>query len=71
MLSDEVAAVWRVPLRTKVRVELREHDLGALVGRMEVARSPAFPFRVSEPLFLRIGNVEFTDRQIASWVLVD
>jgi hypothetical protein len=69
-LDDEIAAAWRVPIGRRVRVALSGHDLPAAEGLLEVAEAPAFPFDARRALRLRIRHVEFTNRQIESWVLI-
>lgn len=66
---DEVAAAWQLPLGLKVRVELSGHDFVNLRGRLELARAPDLPLDSQQPLALRIGDVEFSSRQIVAWSL--
>jgi hypothetical protein len=70
-LTDELAAVWGLPLGRKVRVELRQHTVDGLTGLLQVAGLPDLPFNARQPLRLRIGHIEFTSRQIVTWSVVD
>jgi len=70
-LTDELAAVWGLPLGRKVRVELRHHTVTGLSGMLRVAGLPDLPFDRLAPLRLRIGDVEFSSRQVAAWSVVD
>jgi hypothetical protein len=66
----EVSTVWQLPMGRMVRVDLKEHDLAALKGHLELSRAPDLPLDPRQPLVLRIGGVEFSSRQIAAWVVV-
>ncbi len=70
-LTDELGAVWGLPLGQSVRVELRQHGMSGLLGILQVAGLPDLPLDRRRPLRLRIGQVEFTSTQIAAWALVD
>lgn len=69
-VEQEAASVWGLPIGSRVHVALREHAVPALHGTLRLAQLPRLPFRSADPLTLRIGNIEFTTRQIASWCLV-
>jgi hypothetical protein len=69
-LDDEIAAAWRVPMGRRARIVLREHDVPVVEGVLEAAEGPAFPFDGRRLLPLRVGRVEFTNRQIESWTLL-
>lgn len=66
----EVAAAWKLPVGQAVRVALQDHDIADLRGRLELARAPDLPLDPRQPLPLRIGNVEFSSRQVAGWCLL-
>lgn len=66
---EEVSARWRLPVGHQVRVELRNHQLPELTGRLELARAPALPLDPCVPLDLRIGTIGFSSRQITAWTL--
>lgn len=70
-MTDELAAVWGLPLGRKVRVELRNHAVEGLHGVVQVAGLPDLPFNPRAPLRLRIGREEFTSRQVVAWSVVD
>lgn len=66
---DEIAAVWRLPVGRRARVRLRAHEVPSVAGLLEVAIPPSWPFDARRELGLRVGAVEFTNRQVESWVL--
>ncbi len=68
-LYEEVSAFWEIPLGQRVHVALREHHLGDLDGRLDLARAPELPLDRREVLALRIGSIEFSSRQIIAWSL--
>jgi len=70
-LTDELAAVWGLPLGRRVRVELRQHAAPGLSGVLQVAGLPDLPFDPRAPLRLRIGHEEFTSRQVVAWSVVE
>jgi hypothetical protein len=69
-LYADVAGLWQIPVGQSVRVELTGHHFPELRGRLELARAPDLPLDRRETLALRIGNIEFTRRQIAAWSLL-
>lgn len=70
-LTDELAAVWGLPLGRNVHVELRRHAVPGLRGMLQVAGLPDLPFDAHKALRLRIGHEEFTSQQIVSWSVLD
>lgn len=66
----DVAALWQLPVGQRVRVDLTGHQFAELSGRLELARSPDLPLDCRETLALRIGSIEFSHRQIATWSLL-
>jgi hypothetical protein len=70
-VDADIARVWGLPLRERVRVTLRGHALALITGRLELTRLPDLPFDAHTPLGLCIGTETFTSRQIISWVLVE
>ena len=66
---EEVAALWQLPVGQVAHVNLTGHNMSDLQGRIELARAPDFPLDRRETLALRIGNIEFSSRQIVSWSL--
>jgi hypothetical protein len=68
-LYADVAALWQIPVGQLIRVDRTGHDFSELRGRLELARAPAVPFDRRETLALRIGDIEFTSRQITAWSL--
>ena len=67
----EVAAVWSLPVGQRVRVELSDHQFTELQGRLDLARAPDLPLNARNPLVLRIGTIEFANRQVSGWSLCD
>ena len=65
-----VAALWELPVGQLAHVNLNGHNMSDLQGRIELARAPDPPLDRREELALRIGTIEFSSRQIASWSLV-
>jgi hypothetical protein len=70
-IDAEVAAIWGLPLRQRVRVELRNHSLRIAVGRLELVQLPELPFDAHQTVSLAIGQDKFSSRQIIAWVLLD
>jgi hypothetical protein len=66
---EEIATLWGIPVGQRVHVALREHSLSDLDGRLELARAPDLPLDRREALFLCIGTIEFSSRQIIAWSL--
>ena len=66
----EVSAAWHLPVGQPVRVTLQSHSFDDLRGRLELARAPDLPLDFRQPLFLRIGTIEFSSRQIVAWSLI-
>lgn len=66
----DVAALWELPIGERVHVALRSHQMADLHGRLELHRAPDLPLDRHAELVLRIGQVEFTSRQIIGWSLV-
>jgi hypothetical protein len=66
-ITDEVSAVWGLPIGRRVRVELRQHAVPGLVGSLQIAGLPPLPFDQRQFLRLRIGHEEFTSHQIVAW----
>lgn len=69
-LYADVAALWQLPVGQRVHVDLTGHHFSELQGRLELARSPDLPLDCRETLALRIGTIEFSHRQIATWSLL-
>ena len=71
-LIEEIRATWRMPfLRQKVRVTLRGCDVYEITGHLEIASPfPDYPFKATQPLHLRIGDITFTPAQITSCALL-
>lgn len=67
---EEVAALWDLSVGQIAHVNLNGHNMSDLQGRIELARAPDLPLDRRESLALRIGTIEFSSRQIASWSLV-
>ena len=65
-----VASLWQLPVGQVAHVNLNGHNMSDLQGRIELARAPHLPLDRREMLVLRIGTIEFSSRQIASWSLV-
>jgi len=70
-LFAAIAQLWGVPLGRRVRVSLLNHCMPELEGRLELARSPDLPLDSRDELRLRLGQFEFSHRQMASWALVE
>ena len=68
-LRERIAEGWGLPLGQRVKVELRDCNVPWLEGRLELARAPDLPLDHRQLLFLRIGTVEFSNRQIVAWAL--
>ena len=68
-LYAAIAALWQIPVGQLIRVDLTDHQVSELRGRLELARAPAIPFNRRETLALRIGTIELTSRQITAWSL--
>jgi hypothetical protein len=66
----EVEALWQIPVGRLAHVDLNGHNMSDLQGRIELARAPDLPLDRREALALRIGRIEFSSRQIASWSLL-
>lgn len=66
---EEVAALWQIPVGSRVHVALRGHSFGDLDGRLRLARAPDLPLDPRQPLSLRIGAIEFSSRQVVAWAL--
>ncbi len=72
-LSDffrDVSQAWDVPVGERVRLRLRDPSLPELSGKLRLARAPDLPLNPRQPLFLCLNGIEFTRREIASWVLI-
>ncbi len=67
----EVAQIWNLPLGQRARLELRDHDLSEISGRLELERAPDLPLNPREPLQLSVGGIIFRSTQVKSWSLVD
>ena len=67
---EAVASLWQLPVGQVAHVNLNGHNMSDLQGRIELARAPDLPLDRREVLVLRIGTIEFSSRQIASWSLV-
>jgi hypothetical protein len=65
----EVATIWSLPIGEPVQVFLSGHHFSELRGRLELARAPDLPLKAQAPLALRIGVIEFSNRQIVGWSL--
>ncbi len=66
----EITGHWRLPLGDFVRIELKQHSLAHLQGRLELSHAPDFPLDPRLPLRLRIGTLEFSSQQIINWSLL-
>lgn len=69
-LYADVAALWQIPIGQLIRVDLTGHHFAELRGRLELARFPDLPLDRRKTLALRLGAIEFSHRQIASWSLL-
>jgi hypothetical protein len=65
--STTIALLWKIPVGQHVHVALRNHNFSDLQGLLELSRVPDMPFDGGGPLELRIGNIEFSTRQIIAW----
>lgn len=70
-LTDEMAAVWGLPVGRRARMTLRGHTLDELSGRVKIARLPGLPLDPREELQLCIGLETFTSRQVSGWCLLE
>jgi hypothetical protein len=70
-LREGIAECWSVPLGQRVKVDLRDCNVPWLEGRLELSRAPDLPLDVRQSLALRIGTVEFSNRQIVAWALAE
>jgi hypothetical protein len=68
-LYADVATLWQIPVGQRVRVDLTDHHFTELSGRLELARAPDLPLDRRETLALRIGPIEFSNRQLTAWSL--
>lgn len=66
-LRDEIARTWGLPIGERVEVRLRNDAIDALVGVLELAAAPEFPWNPRDPLSLRIAGFGFSSRDIAQW----
>ena len=64
-----MAQRWSLPIGQAILVKLNGHHFSELSGRLDLARAPDLPLDPRVPLALRIGTIEFSSRQIASWML--
>ncbi len=69
-LRDEIARVWGLPLGKRVAVSLRNNQLEAVTGVLELAAAPDFPWNSRQALRLRIVGCDFSSRDIERWTLV-
>jgi len=69
-LYEEITATWGIPVGQITHVVLHGHNFSDLQGRLELSRAPDLPFDRREVLALRIGTIEFSSRQIASWAII-
>ncbi len=66
---EEVSALWQIPVGQMVQVDLTGHNLSHLEGRLDLAHAPELPLNRREALALRIGTIEFSQRQVSAWSL--
>ena len=66
----EITGHWRLPMGDFVRIELKQHSLAHLQGRLDLSHAPDFPLDPRLPLRLRIGTLEFSSQQIINWSLL-
>ncbi len=69
-LVADICRLWSLPIGDPVRVTLRNHSMPHLSGRLKLSRAPDLPLDPRELLHLRIGEFEFTSRQISSWAIL-
>jgi hypothetical protein len=65
-----VSAIWQIPVRQNIHVDLNGHNMSDRQGRLQLSRAPDLPLNPRQPLALRIGTIEFSSRQIAAWSLL-
>lgn len=64
----DVSRAWDLPLGECVR--LRLHGIvPELTGKLKLAYPPDMPFDPRQPIVLRLNGIQFSQRDIASWVL--
>lgn len=66
-IRDEIARTWSLPLGESVEVCLRDGQIDAIRGRLEIASAPDFPWDPHQPLQLRIAGYTFSSRDIEHW----
>ena len=69
-LVADISRLWGLPIGEAVCVTLRNHSMPHLSGRLKLSHAPALPLDPRESLQLRLGDFEFTSRQISSWALL-
>ena len=67
----EMNQIWKLPLGQRARLELRDHDLSEISGRLELERAPDLPLNAREPLQLSVGGITFRSTQVQAWSLID
>jgi hypothetical protein len=71
-LVRDIAAVWKLPIGQRVRLDLREtENLSTVTGRLELAAAPDIPFDPRQALQLRVRGYLFSSRAVVSWSLFD
>lgn len=69
-LRDEIARVWGLPLGEQIAVTFRPaFRLASTAGRLELRTAPDLPWNPRQLLALRVGDCDFTNRDIDRWSL--
>lgn len=69
-LREEIAQAWGLPLGERVEICLRNGQLDAIAGVLELTAAPDFPWNPRQPLQLRIAGFTFSSRDIERWTRV-
>lgn len=68
-LRDEIAAAWGLPLGERVEICLRDGG-STITGKLELLRSPDYPWDPHQPLRLAIAGLVFNSREIDRWTKI-
>ena len=66
-LRDEIARAWGLPLGERVEIGFRDGAVTAIVGVLELAAAPGYPWNPRQPLQLRVAGFGFSSREIERW----
>jgi len=69
-MREEIARAWNLPIGQRVEVFFRDNQLDTIAGVLELAAAPDFPWDIRQTLRLRIGECDFTTREIEHWKLL-